>query len=116
MTGNGPRLSPDDREREADREDEAARTAGTWASQQAYKLGAEQERARLHDPQAGYGLGHDVGFSADMQHRAYVHEVMRGFEEGSQARHELYERLREQDRPQPRQQAQTQPERELEAG
>ena len=115
MTGNGPRLQPGDQDRANEPEDESARTVGTWASQQAYKLGAEQERARLHDPQAGYGLGHDVGYSADMQHRAYVHEVMRGFEEGSQARHELYERLREQDH-QPRQQAQTRPERELEAG
>ncbi len=116
MTGNGPRLQPGGQDRAKEHGDEAAATVGTWASQQAYKLGAEQERARLHDPQAGYGLGHDVGFSADTEHRAYVHEVRRGFDDGSQARHELYERLREQDRPQPRQQAQTQPERELEAG
>jgi len=116
MTGFGPRLQPGEQGRANEHEDEAARTVGTWASQQAYKLGAEQERARLRDPQTGYGLGHDVGYSANVNDRAYVHEVMRGFDEGSQARHELTERLLDQSRPQPRRQPQTQPERELEAG
>jgi hypothetical protein len=89
---------------------------GTWASRQAYKLGSEQERARLRDPQAGYDLGHDVGYAANLDDRAYVHAVMRGFEHGSQARHELAERLLEQSRPHPKQQPHTQPELEAEAG
>jgi hypothetical protein len=124
MTGFGLRLQPDDqalsleeqgghrealaREDELAREREAAKTVGSWASQQAYKLGAEQERARLRDPQTGYDLGHDVGYSANLDDRAYVHAVMRGFEHGSQARHELAERMLEQSRPQPK--PQTQPE------
>jgi hypothetical protein len=132
MTGFGPRLQPDDqarsleeqgrhrealaREDELAREREAAKTVGTWASRQAYKLGAEQERARLRDPQTGYDLGHDVGYSASLDDRAYVHAVMRGFEHGSQARHELAERLLEQSRPQPKPKPQTQPELEAEAG
>jgi hypothetical protein len=130
MTGFGPRLQPDDqarspgdpgRHREAlaredalVREREAAKTVGTWASQQAYKLGAEQERARLRDPQTGYDLSHDVGYSANLEDRAYVHALMRGFEHGSQARHELAERLLEQSRPPSK--PQTQPELEAEAG
>jgi hypothetical protein len=105
VTGSGPHLQPDDqarpsgqqgRYREAParedglaREREAATAVGTWASQQAYKLGAEQERARLRDPQTGYDLGHDVGYSANLDDRAYVHAVMRGFEAGSAARREL---------------------------
>jgi hypothetical protein len=132
MTGFGPRLQPDDQARtpggqgphrealagegELAREREAATTVGTWASQQAYKLGAEHERARLRDPQAGYDLGHDVGYSASLDDRAYVHAVMCGFEHGSQARHELASRLLEQTRPQPKPQPQTQPELEAEAG
>jgi hypothetical protein len=132
MTGFGPRLQPDDQARspgeqgrhrealardgELAREREAATTVGTWASQQTYKLGAEHERARLRDPQAGYDLGHDVGYSANLDDRAYVHAVIRGFEHGSQARHELAERLLEQSRPRPKPQPQTQPELEAEAG
>jgi hypothetical protein len=130
MTGFGPHLQPDDQARsleepghhrealatedELAREREAAKTVGTWASQQAYKLGAEQERARLRDPQTGYDLGHDVGYSVNLDDRAYVHAVMRGFEHGSQARHELAERLLKHSRPQPK--PQTQPELEAEAG
>ena len=130
MTGFGPRLQPDDqarslggqgrhpealaREDELAREREAAKTVGTWASQQAYKLGAEQERGRLRDPHTGYDLGHDVGYSANLDDRAYVHAIMRGFEHGSQARHELAGRLLGQSRPQPG--PHTQPEREAEAG
>ena len=130
MTGFGPRLQPDDQARSLEeqgrhretltredklaREREAAKTVGTWASQQAYKLGAEQERALLRDPQTGYDLGHDVGYSANLDDRAYVHAIMRGFEHGSQARHELAGRLLGQSRPQPG--PQTQPEREAEAG
>ena len=132
MTGFGPRLQPDDpagspggqgRHREAlagdgelGRECEAAATVGTWASGQAYQLGAEHERARLLDPHAGYDLGHDVGYSANLDDRAYVHAVIRGFEHGSQARHQLAERLLEQSRPQPKPQPHTQPELEAEAG
>jgi hypothetical protein len=130
MTGFDPAPQPDDqaqspgthgrhrealaRDGELAREREAATTVGTWAAQQAYQLGADHERARLRDPQAGYDLGHDVGYSANLDDRAYVHAVMRGFEHGSQARHELAERLLEQFRPQPKPQPQTQP--ELEAG
>ena len=132
MTGFGPRLQPDDqagspggpgRHREAlvgegelGREREAAVTVGTWASGQAYRLGAEHERARLRDPQAGYDLGHDVGYSANLDDRAYVHAVIRGFEHGNQARHELAGRLLERSRPKPKPQPQTQPELEAEAG
>jgi hypothetical protein len=132
MTGFGPRLQPDDQARsleeqggrrealarqdELAREREAAKTVGTWASQQAYKLGAEHERARLRDPQTGYDLGRDVGYSANLDDRAYVHAVMRGFQHGSLARHELAGRLLEQGRPQPGPQRQTQPELEAEAG
>jgi hypothetical protein len=130
MTGIGPRLQPDDqagsaggqgRHREARagedelaRGREAAQTVGTWASGQAYKLGAEHERARLLDPQSGYDLGHDVGYSANLDDRAYVHAVMRGFEHGSQARHELAGRLLQ--RPLARPAPQSQPELEPEAG
>jgi hypothetical protein len=130
MTGFGPRLQPDDqarspggsgRHREAlagedqlAREREAAATVGTWASGQAYRLGAEHERARLLDPHAGYDLGHDVGYSANLEDRAYVHAVMRGFEHGSQARHELAQRLLKQPLAKPA--PQTQPELEPEAG
>lgn len=132
MTGFGPRLQPDDqarspgdqgRQREATaREDQLARdrdaatTVGTWASQQAYKLGAEQERARLRDPQTGYDLGYDVGYSANLDDRAYVHAVIRGFEHGSQAHHQLAQRLLEQSRPRPKPEPQVQPELEAEAG
>jgi hypothetical protein len=131
MTGFGPRLQPDNQARspgepgrreapardgELAREREAATTVGTWASRQAYKLGAEHERARLRDPQTGYDLGYDVGYSANLDDRGYVHAVMRGFEHGSQARHELAGRLLEQSRPPPRPQPQTQPELEAEAG
>ena len=132
MTGFGPRLQPDDpagspegegRQREAlagdgelGRERDAAATVGTWASGQAYQLGAEHERARLLDPHAGYDLGHDVGYSANLDDRAYVHAVMRGFEHGNQARHQLAGRLLEQSRPRPRPQPHTQPELEAEAG
>jgi hypothetical protein len=130
MTGFGPRLQPDDqagspggqgRHREAlagedqlAREREAAATVGTWASGQAYKLGAEHERARLRDPQAGYDLGHDVGYSANLDDRAYVHAVMGGFEHGDQARHELAQRLLDQGKSAPKPQAQ--PGLEAEAG
>ena len=132
MTGFGPHLQPNDRARsleeqgghreaparegELAREREAAKTVGTWAAQQAYKLGAEHERARFRDPQTGYDLGYDVGYSANLDDRAYVHAVMRGFEHGTQTRHELTERLLEQSRPQPKPQPQTQPELEAEAG
>ena len=61
---------------------EVAAAAGTWACQQAYKLGAEQERARLTDPAAGYRTGFDVGFQADTEHRDYVHAIVRGYERG----------------------------------
>lgn len=132
MTGSGPRLQPDDqprspgqqgRRREAPARDdqlardrEAATAVGTWASQQAYKLGAEQERARLRDPHTGYDLGYDVGYSANLDDRAYVHAVIRGFEHGSQAHHELAERLLEQSRHRPKPQPHTQPGLEAEAG
>jgi hypothetical protein len=85
---------------------DAAAAMGTWASQRAYLLGqahgAAAERERLRAPQAGYDLGHDVGYSANLDDRAYVHAVMRGFEHGSQARHELATRLLERSRPAPR--------------
>jgi hypothetical protein len=132
MTGFEPRLQPNDQARsleepgghrealarkdELAREREAAKTVGTWAAQQAYKLGAEQECARLRDPQTGYDLGYDVAYSANLDDRAYVHAVMRGFEHGTQTRHGLTERLLEQSRPQPKPQPQTQPELEAEAG
>jgi hypothetical protein len=67
-----------------------AARVGTWAAQQAYQLGAEQA---ANDPDRGYALGHDVGFSADTQHRAYVHAVMDGFEAGTADRHELAQDL-----------------------
>jgi hypothetical protein len=129
MTGFGPRLQPDDparspggagrreapvREGELGRERDAAATVGTWASGQAYQLGADHERARLLDPHAGYDLGHDVGYSANLDDRAYVHAVIRGFEHGTQARHELAQRLLKQPLAKPA--PQTQPELEAEAG
>ena len=118
MTGFGPRA---DRQAQPDRDPavDATATVGTWASQQAYRLGREHgaaaEHARVLDPKAGYDLGHDVGYSADTEHRAYVHQVMRGFEHGSQARQELAQRLLEQSKPAPRA-ATPQPQPELEAG
>jgi hypothetical protein len=132
MTGFGPRLPPDDparspgghgRHRQAPardgdlaRERDAATAVGTWASQQAYQLGAAHERARLRDPHAGYDLGYDVGSSANTEDRGYVHAVLRGFEHGSQARHELAGRLLDQSRPKPGPQPHTQPDLEAEAG
>jgi hypothetical protein len=120
MTGFGPRA---DRQAQPDRDPavDATATVGTWASQQAYRLGREHgaaaEHARVLDPKAGYDLGHDVGYSADTEHRAYVHQVMRGFEHGSQARQELAQRLLEQSKPAPRAATpQPQPELEAEAG
>ena len=127
MTGFGPHLQPDDqprspavqgRHREAPardgelaREHQAAATVGTWASGQAYQLGAEHERARLLDPHAGYDLGHDVGYSANLEQRGYVHAVLQGFEAGNAARQELAARVLDQARP-----PQRQPELEPEAG
>jgi hypothetical protein len=97
---------------------DAAAAVGTWASQQAYLLGrahgAAAERERLRAPQAGYDLGHDVGYSAETEDRAYVHQIMRGFEVGSQARQQFAERLLDQGNPAPNLQAQ--PELEAEAG
>jgi len=130
MTGFGPRVQPGDpagspgghgrhpealaRGDELGREREAAAIVGTWASGQAYQLGAEHERARLRDPHTGYDLGHDVGYSANLDDRAYVHAVMRGFEHGTQARHQLAQRLLKQPLVKPA--PQTQPELEPEAG
>jgi hypothetical protein len=132
MTGSAPRPQPDDqarspgeegRRREAPSRDgelardrEAAAAVGTWASRQAYKLGAEHERGRLRDPHTGYDLGYDVGYSANLDDRGYVHAVIQGFEHGSQARRELAQRLLDQSRRRPRPQPHTQPELEAEAG
>jgi hypothetical protein len=91
---------------------DAAATAGTWAAQQAYKLGAEQERARLRDPHAAYALGHDVGYSANTADRAYVSELMRGFEDGCRARRGLVEDLQRHDREGARAAREAQPEAE----
>ena len=116
MTGIGPRRGsePDREPRRQAGMDPDAQAAAAGLFHQAYIDGREHERARLTDPQAGYDLGHDVGYAANLDDRAYVHAVMRGFEHGSQARHELAERLLKQSRPQPK--PQTQPELEAEAG
>jgi hypothetical protein len=92
-----------------------AAAVGTWASQQAYRLGqahgAAAERERLRDPQVGYDLGYDVGYSANLEQRGYVHAVRQGFEAGNAARQELAARVLDQARP-----PQRQPELEPEAG
>ena len=94
MPGIGPRAEPGaEPGRSADID--AAATVGTWASAQAYQLGADQATT---SPQRGYELGHDVGYSADLEHRGFVHGVMRGFEAGCAARHELVEQQHERDR------------------
>ena len=117
MTGNGPRLQPGDQDRGSQpgrRSRQRPSAPGRRSRPTSSAPSRNAPGCTIRKPATASAM--TSAFRADMQHRAYVHEVMRGFEEGSQARHELYERLREQDRPQPRQQAQTQPERELEAG
>lgn len=107
MTGQGPRIDPAaEPERSADVD--AAARVGTWASQQAYQLGAEQART----PEAGRTVGFDVGYSANTEDRAYVHAVMDGFTDGCMARHQLVTEAKEYDRAA----AQTEHQAELEAG
>jgi len=57
------------------------------------------------DPEAGYDTGFDVGFSAQQDDRPYVHAVIRGFEDGTAARHAWCERLTDRDREQARRRA-----------
>jgi hypothetical protein len=114
MAGFGPRAQP---EQERTRDVDAAATVGTWAAQQAYHLGAQQERSRVLDPHAGYDLGHDVGYSADTEHRGFVHAVMAGFEAGADAHRELAQSLHQQEIQQARERAaETQAELEAEPG
>lgn len=71
----------------------AAAETGTWAAQQAFRLGAEQATRGY---EAGFDVGHDVGYtgSADPGRRAFVYGVTAGVEAGNQARRELAEHLR----------------------
>lgn len=98
MPGFGPRAEPgaEAGHTTSDADNEAAAKVGTWAAQQAYKLGAEQAL----DPQASYRMGHDVGLFADNdpRHVAHVGGVLEGWADGNAARHEAYAEMRDQER------------------
>lgn len=125
MPGFGPRAEPgaEAGQTMSDADRDAAAKVGTWAAQQAYKLGAEQAL----DPQAGYRMGHDVGLFADndARHVAHVGAVLEGWADGNAARHEAYAEMRDQERQASAgaaharletRAAETQPEAEAEAG
>lgn len=95
MTGQGPKLQPGERQPNPDLD------AAASLAHQFYLDGQQSVTRGGYD--AGKNLGHDVGFGARQDTRAFVHGVMDGFAQGTEARHDLADSL-------------TRPEKELEAG
>jgi hypothetical protein len=56
-------------------------------------LGYQLGRGAALDPDAGYNLGHDVGYGANTGDRGFVRAVINGYSAGCKARHELAAQL-----------------------